>query len=120
MTKKAKEELAGEEIDLSKLPPEEESGDDIVVMVDAEGKETYYYEEMVFPVGRDDFALLVKFDPEAEEEPAEEEEEVVIAKVTFDEEGEACYVDPSEEEFLAALAAYEELMDELEGDRDGQ
>ncbi len=117
MTKKGKTPPEQtEELDLSKLPPEEEDMEDIVVMTDAEGNETYYFEEMVFPVGKDTFAVLVKLDPEAEEEADEEDEEVVIAKVIFDEEGEACYVDPSEEEFGAALAAYEELMGEPEGE----
>ena len=76
MTKKGKTPPEQtEELDLSKLPPEEEDMEDIVVMTDAEGNETYYFEEMVFPVGKDTFAVLVKLDPEAEEEAGTEEAE---------------------------------------------
>lgn len=107
---------ANNEVDLDKMPAEEEDLADVVVMTDDKGNETYFYEEMVFPVGRENFAVLVQFDPEAEEAPEEEEENVVIAKVQFDADGEPEYVDPTEEEFEAARAAYEKLMDELEAE----
>ncbi len=103
---------------------EEES---IVVMTDDEGHEVYYHEEMVIPVDGSNFAILVGFDPEAEDhcgcgcdcsDPEhhheDDEEMVIIAKIEFGEDGQETYVAPTDEEFEKVREAYEELFDEEE------
>ncbi len=96
---------------------EEDLQEDLVVVTDEEGNETYYLEEMVIPVGGKNYAVLVQVDDCActeechchDAEDGDEEENVVIARVEFDENGEPVYLDPTDEEFAEAQAAYEQL-----------
>lgn len=90
----------------------------IVVMSDDEGNERYYREEALFPVNDDTFAVLVELQlgSEGELEVLAEEPDVFMAKVVVDENGEETYIDPTDEEFQAALAAYEELFEEDDED----
>lgn len=91
----------------------------VVVMTDEEGNEYYYTEEMIIPVGDKNFAILV---PLAEgddcecgcEEDGDGDVDVFIARIDIDESGEEVYVDPTDEEFDAVRAAYEELMEDEE------
>ncbi len=98
--------------------PEAEEQEQIVVITDEEGKETYFLEEMVVPVEGKSFAILVEIKGELEEEEADEEddedENVIVARIDFDDQGEPLYVDPTEEEFKAFQVAYEALMAEEE------
>ena len=97
-----------------------EDDEQIVVMSDDEGNEFYYREEMVIPLGDKNFALLVPIDDcdcEDEECDCHDEDgepDVYIARIDFDEDGEAVYLDPTEEEFEAVKTAYEEMMNSSE------
>ena len=109
---------------------EEQMGDDeiIVVMTDDEGNEYYYVQELILEVQGDKYALLV---PACEEDEAEEqchchdhehdheeddEDSAFFAKMVLDESGEEAYIEPTDEEFEAVMAAYEALMDEEENE----
>lgn len=85
--------------------------DVIVVIMNEDGAETYYREEMIIPINNERFAVLVALSADSEDEldGAEEEDEAIIAKILVDENGEDVYVDPSDEEFAAVLSAYERL-----------
>ncbi|HIU64748.1 MAG TPA: DUF1292 domain-containing protein [Candidatus Avacidaminococcus intestinavium] len=99
-----------------------EDDEQIVVMTDEEGNEYYYREEMIIPCDDKNFALLVAIDGcdcedeecECHEEHEEEEPDVYIARIDFDEDGEAVYLDPTEEEFEAVKAAYEAMINSSE------
>ena len=100
--------------------------DIIVEMTDAEGNVYYYAEEMIIPVGEDNFAILVGVpDEEGEEhhchcgecgDDCDCDEDVIIAKIVVNEDGEEEYIEPTDEEFEAVQKAYEELMYESEED----
>ena len=106
-----------EEIDL-----DEEFGDVVVEMTDEEGNSYFYTEEMIIPVGDDNYALLVEIhdhdhehcDHDHEHEGCEcgcEDGDVIIAKIVQDENGEDIYVEPTDEEFELVQKAYEEMME---------
>ncbi|MBR6013582.1 MAG: DUF1292 domain-containing protein [Selenomonadaceae bacterium] len=98
--------------------PEE---DIIVEMTDDEGNVYYYSEEMIIPVGDENFALLVAIHDDEEEHFHDEncdcgcdDDEVIIAKIVLNENGEEEYVEPTDEEFERVSKAYDELMGEYE------
>ena len=64
------------------------------------------------------FAVLVelRMTEEGDIEDLDEEADIFMAKVEIDEDGEETYTDPTDEEFEAALAAYEELFDDEDED----
>ena len=104
--------------------------DIIVEMTDDEGNVYYYSEEMIIPVGEDRFAILVGIHDDEDEDGEHhchcghchdedcdcEDEDVIIAKVILNEDGEEEYIEPTDEEFEAVQAAYEELMNEADED----
>lgn len=106
--------------------PMEDSDEIIVVMTDDEGNEYYYAQELILQVGGDKYALLVPTcaDDEGDgdgthcschghdEEDADDDDAAFFAKMVLDESGEEAYIEPTDEEFEAVLAAYEALMDE--------
>ena len=106
------------------MPMDEEQMEDdeiIVVMSDDEGNDYYYVQELILEVQGDKYALLVPTcsDDEAEDgcchghDHADDEEDAAFfAKMVLDESGEEAYIEPTDEEFEAVLAAYEALMDE--------
>ena len=108
--------------DLEKEVPEVEDEEQIIEMSDDEGNVYYYREEMVLPVDGKNFAFLVPLDDcgcddeecscHDAEEAEENEPDVFIARIDFDENGEPIYVDPTEEEFDAVKAAYEQIDEE--------
>ena len=76
---------------------------------------------MVIPLGDKNFALLIPIDEcECDDEECachedeNEEPDVYIGRIDFDEDGEAVYLDPTEEEFEAVKTAYEEMMNSSE------
>lgn len=104
---------------------DEQMADDeiIVVMTDDEGNEYYYVQELILEVQGDKYALLVPTCDEEEEghchchdhahdHEEDDDDSAFFAKMVLDESGEEAYVEPTDEEFEAVLAAYEELMDE--------
>ena len=97
--------------------------DDVLIeMTDEDGNVFYYVEEMIIPVGGENFALLV----EATEhdcdcggdchcdDDCDCEDNVVIAKIVTNAAGEDEYIEPTDEEFERVQAAYEKLLDEEE------
>ncbi len=104
---------------------EEQMEDDeiIVVMTDDEGNEYYYAQELILQVDGDKYALLVPTCEDGEEEEHchchdhehdhedDDEDAAFFAKIVLDESGEEAYIEPTDEEFEAVLAAYEALMD---------
>ena len=99
---------------------DDETDEVIIVMTDEDGNESYYCEEMIIPVGEDNFALLVpalsdEEAAEADDDAAEgREDEAFFAKIVLDENGEETYVEPSDEEFEAVCRAYERILDDEE------
>ena len=105
---------------------DDELAEDIVVeMTDAEGNVYYYVEEMIIPVGEDNFAILVGIPNEDGEEHHCHcgecgddcecgDEDVIIAKIILNEDGEEEYIEPTDEEFEAVQEAYQALMNESE------
>lgn len=105
---------------------DEEFGDIVVEMTDDEGNSYFYTEEMIIPVGDDNYALLVEIhdhedcDCGCEHEHEHEHEgcdcgcedgDVIIAKIVKDENGEDMYIEPTDEEFELVQKAYEEMME---------
>ena len=110
---------------------EEQMEDDeiIVVMTDDEGNDYYYVQELILEVQGDKYALLVPTcsDEEAEEghccchdheheHEDDDDDAAFFAKMVLDESGEEAYIEPTDEEFEAVMAAYEALMDEEESE----
>ena len=106
------------------MPMDEEQVEDdevIVVMTDDDGNEYYYVQELILEVQGDKYALLVPTCEDEEEEgnchchehdhEDEDEDAAFFAKIVLDESGEETYIEPTDEEFDAVLAAYESLMD---------
>ena len=143
MADKEKDQKLSEEIEEPDYLDESEDEETIVVeMVDEDGNKTYYEEEMIIPIGEDQFALLIGVDlPESDhehhhhhhdhdhdhdhehhhhhhdhhdDEEYDDETEVLIAKIKVNEDGNEEYVEPTDEEFEAVLARYEEIMGEDE------
>ena len=101
----------------------EETEDQVVVLQDNEGKDNYFRIDMVYPVAKKTYAVLVPIIPETGEdlgcdcedhdhEHADGDGAAFIVKVDFDEKGEEGFVVPTEEEFEEATAAYEKLYAE--------
>lgn len=83
----------------------------VVVIDDGEGNETYYEEEVIIPYDGKSFAILLSLPPE-ECEPGckcHEEPEMIIARIDKEPDGGDVYVAPTDEEFEAVLAIFEEM-----------
>ena len=84
---------------------------DVVVLTDEQGNESYFMEEMVIPYNGKNFAILVGIDDDC----CEDEDDVcIIARIDFDENGEAVYVGPTDEEYEAVAALYDEMCEDEE------
>ena len=94
--------------------------DDILIeMTDADGNVFYYVEEMIIPVGEENFALLVALKDEHDHcgcgcDDCDCDDDVVIAKIIVNADGEEEFVEPTDEEFEKVQEAYEKLLDEEE------
>ena len=104
---------------IEQFPDEENFADDdiVVEMTDENGNTYYYVEEMIIPVGKDRFALLVEVHEHDHDEGCDcgcEEDDVIIAKIVTNADGEDEYIEPTDEEFEAVQAAYDKLLDEDE------
>ena len=96
--------------------------DFLIEMTDEEGNKYYYLEEMVIPVGDEQYALLIEVDQDGEiihyhDEDCgcgEDDENVIVAKIVVNEDGGEEYIEPTDEEYDAVQAAYEKIMDEEE------
>ena len=107
--------IRNEEFEMSK---ENLDDDFLIEMTDEDGNVFYYVEEMIIPVGEENFALLVEVKDEHEHgagcDCGCEDDDVIIAKIVVNADGEEEYVEPSDEEFEKVQAAYEKLLDEEE------
>lgn len=89
----------------------------LLVLTDEEGKEHHTVVVDQFSVGEKDYVVLLPINPEGCDDDCEcsfctGEEEAFLLKVITNEQGEEEYVEPTEEEFAEAEAAYAELQDE--------
>ncbi|MBR3721588.1 MAG: DUF1292 domain-containing protein [Selenomonadaceae bacterium] len=107
--------------DMENFNDEDFMDDDYIVveMTDDEGNVYPYVQEMVIPVGDDEFALLVPMesDDEGHEEGCDcgcEEDDVIIAKMVKDENGEIEYIEPTDEEFALVEKAYDAMFEDEE------
>ncbi len=87
----------------------------VVVIEDEKGNESYFEEELIIEHDGKEFAILVSLPGEDCEEDCEchKEAEIIVARIDADESGENIYVAPTDEEFEAVLALYEEMDAEL-------
>ena len=98
--------------------------DFLVEMTDEDGNVFYYTEEMIIPVGDENFALLVEVhDHDHDHGHCDcgcdcdcEGDDVIIAKIVIGENGEEEYIEPTDEEFERVQEAYEKLLDEEDAD----
>lgn len=102
---------------------QEEAGEevDVVVLTDEQGNESYFMEEMVIPYEGKNFAVLVSIDDCCEDEDCDchnheenDEDYCIIARIDFDENGEAVYVGPTDEEYEAVSALYDDMCEDEE------
>ncbi|MCD8199245.1 MAG: DUF1292 domain-containing protein [Phascolarctobacterium sp.] len=92
----------------------EDEINNIVVISDEEGNESYFFEEMVIPVGNKNYAILSCIDNESCDcvDGECDEDSVVIARLEFDENGEPVYLDPTDKEFEEVKETYGKLFNE--------
>ena len=96
----------------------------VVVLTDDNGNEAYFMEEMIIPYEGKSFAVLVSIDEDCCEdedcdchhhhEEEDEDDYCIIARIDFDENGEAVYVAPTDEEYEAVAELYDQYCDEEE------
>ncbi len=99
-----------------KQDPTNQEEDVLVIMTDEDGNEYKYVEEMILPVDGKNFALLTEIaDHEGHDASCDcgcTEDAVIIAKIIDGEDGEAEYVEPTDEEFELVQKAYDALVEE--------
>lgn len=78
----------------------------IVSITDTEGNVRDYVQDTVIPFAGEQFAILVSI---PEREDSEEEPEILLAKITEGEDGEAEYIPPTDEEYDAVADIYETM-----------
>lgn len=95
--------------------------DVLIEMTDEEGNVFYYVQEMIIPVGDENFAMLVEVKDDDEHEHDCEcgcdcdcDDGVIIAKIIINEDGEEEFIEPTDEEFERVQEAYEKILDEEE------
>lgn len=95
-------------------------GDTLIEMTDEEGNVFYYVEEMVIPVGNENFALLVStqkdkhFHDDDCDCDCDSDDDVIIAKIIINKDGEEEFIEPTDEEFERVQEAYEKLLGDEE------
>ncbi len=88
------------------------SEDEVITLVDEDGKEHQFALLDVIEVDENEYAILVP----AEDGDAEEADEAVILRMEEDDEGNEVLVDIDDEaEFERVATAWEELLDEEDG-----
>ena len=95
--------------------------DVLIEMTDEEGNVFYYVQEMIIPVGDENFALLVEVKDDDEHEhdcdcgcDCDCDDGVIIAKIIINEDGEEEFIEPTDEEFERVQEDYEKILDEEE------
>jgi len=99
--------LAGEQVD-------ELIEENVIVFNDDEGNEYFYQEDIVIPIDGKQFAILVPLESECdcEDDECDCEVDLVVARVDIDEQGEAVYVETTDEEYEIVVAEYERIIAE--------
>lgn len=91
---------------------EEIEDEQIIEMIDDQGNTSYYEVDMIIPMEKNNFAVLVGVELDDQDNVIDvDEENMVISRVEF-EDGEEVYVAPTDEEFEAVRDAYEKIMEE--------
>lgn len=94
--------------------------DDIIIeMTDEDGNVYYYIQELIIPVGDEEYALLVEVKDDEHEHGAgcecgcdcDCDDDVIIAKIVVNANGQEEYIEPTDEEFEKVQEAYEKLLD---------
>ncbi len=78
----------------------------IIITVTGPDEEKEYVQDIVIPFAGKEFAVLVEI-PQSEED--QEDPEIILARIDMDESGEAEYVPPTDEEYDAVAAIYNEM-----------
>ena len=114
--------MADKDIKNEELAAMQEEAEEVnvVVLTDDQGNEGYFMEEMIIPYDGKNFAVLVAIDEDCCEDEEcechyhEEDDYCIIARVDFDENGEAVYVAPTDEEYEAVAELYDQYCDDEE------
>ena len=118
--------MADKDIKNEELAAMQEDAEEVqvVVLTDDNGNEAYFMEEMIIPYEGKSFAVLVSIDEDCCEdedcdchhhhEEEDEDDYCIIARIDFDENGEAVYVAPTDEEYEAVAELYDQYCDEEE------
>lgn len=100
--------------------------DTLIEITDEDGNVFYYVEEMIIPIGKENFALLVEVTEhdcdcgghchchDDCDDDCDCDDCVIIAKVVTNASGEDEYIEPTDEEFAKVQAAYEKLLEDDE------
>lgn len=78
----------------------------IITVTGPDGSERDYVEDVKIPFAGNEYAVLVSI-PEDEADTAEPD--IILAKIVADENGEAEYLPPSDEEYDAVASIYESM-----------
>lgn len=77
----------------------------IITITGPDGSEKDYVQDTVIPLSGKEFAVLVSI-PESEDE---EEPDIILARIDINENGEAEYVPPTDEEYDAVADIYDAM-----------
>ena len=77
----------------------------IITITGPDGREKDYVQDTVIPFSGKEFAVLVSI-PESEDE---EEPDIILARIDINENGEAEYVPPTDEEYDAVADIYDAM-----------
>jgi uncharacterized protein YrzB (UPF0473 family) len=77
----------------------------IITITGPDGSEKDYVQDTAIPFSGKEFAVLVSI-PESEDE---EEPDIILARIDIDENGEAEYVPPTDEEYDAVADIYDAM-----------
>lgn len=115
----SEKDIKNEELEAMQEDAEEVN---VVVLTDEQGNESYFMEEMIIPYDGKNFAVLVGIDEDCCEdeecechhhEHEEDDDDIcIIARIDFDENGEAIYVGPTDEEYEAVAELYDQYCEE--------
>lgn len=90
--------------------------DVLVIMTDEDGNEYKYIEEMILPVDGQNFALLTEVTDHEDHDGSCDcgcgEDAVIIAKIIEGDDGEAEYVEPTDEEFELVQKTYDAIVED--------
>lgn len=78
----------------------------IITITGPDGDERDYVQDTVIPFAGKEFAVLVSI---PEKEDSEEEPDIILARIDKDENGEAVYLPPTDEEYDAVADIYDAM-----------